>query len=350
MDFNINGYIDFAYQFNIIIKNKDYHNFDQLFLKFSDKYYINESLTLSIYNQMIDIIPIILILGADINTYNGFPLYLACELQNENIVQILLNNNADISYENYRTINVSIKNNNMNIITMLIDHLSTSLTIDKATLFLQYSFLHHNLSMANLWIDYGADINKAYNNYVVNANFIDNHIVQFIINNNVNPNDDKCCTLQYAVQCGDMNLIKLLFEYGANISDIAYGDFRNLIKTCQIEPIKFLLCQNFQIKEHELLIPLVARNNVEIIKLLMDYGLDIKIYGQQVLHMCFEFESIETLKFLLDNGLDIQLINQDKLEYITKSKIKIVELLETYGFECNIELHNKKFENFLENI
>jgi ankyrin repeat protein len=275
-------------------------------------------------------------LGADINTFNGISIIWACKYKHIEIIPIILNAGADISCDNYQCIKVAIENNLINTVYDLFDYCRHEILLENLTEFIEVSIVANNFVLINYWTGCGGNLFNAFKKYIENNNSYNFNTIKFIIEQGVNPHFDNYTLLKYSVRSGDFNLMKLLLENGADMQKISYLEFRDLVKTEQIKSIIYLLESGYVIDDNKLLMILVVKNNVNLINVLMKYGLDIFEYGDEAIYHCINFDYCECLNFLLKNGININNLNLNKIESTCKNKLSSINLLKSYGLQFDV--------------
>ena len=229
----------------------------------------------------------------------------------------------------------------------------------------QYSLLCYlcklpetNISVIKLILDYGADTEIEYNKQIMVSRFFNNTYNKYVpknsMMNNHKFNDKKCikytplsflCMQEFI----NMELIKLLIDYGANVNCIIQND--TTIQT----PLIYLCKQE--------------NHNLQLIKYLVEHGANVNCFGEEngtkiplLVYICVRKTCDMTLlKYILDNGADTNIeftisnaqylsnpISYTLLPYLCKqnnTNIEIIKFLLCYGADVNKEI-KESFSDF----
>ncbi|CAH0395611.1 unnamed protein product [Bemisia tabaci] len=215
--------------------------------------------------NQIDIVKLLLDLGADVNAQKGEPLHRAVLLGRKDIIKVLLDRGARtyFKYEKNKTLlHVAAEKGDENTVKMLINKKAPIkvVTDDNLTPLFSASRNGHE-DVVKLLIAKQADVNFA-SNYGT--------------------------PLDAALESGHFKVVEILLEHGAE-----FGSEDNRNKTPFEIAIK---CGNFERAK-----TLLQQNDIEINVENSD--------GETLLHTASEEGNVEVVKFLVDNGADVNARN-----------------------------------------
>lgn len=179
-----------------------------------------------------------------------------------------------------------------------------------ASSYLNYD--HTRLSIIKMLLEYGADIHHKKEMPLYRACYYGNYdIAKYLLENGaiatVNP---KC--IQQPVADGNIELVKLLMEYGA---DIRYKNDKPLYIACSFrhfDMVEFLISKGADpsSKSRKFLLCALGSNNRRIIEIMRNNGMDIDSTDRNLLVTTAKKYCINSIKYLLDIGCkpDIDLI------------------------------------------
>ncbi len=137
--------------------------------------------------------------------------------------------------------------------------------------------------------------------------------------------------LVWASYLGDIELIKVLVEAGANVNEALGTRNIPLIEASNIDVINYLIKQGTDFKEYgyELLIAAVDDEHAEKLKILLEHIGDINEvdeHGDTVLHYAAKsYAPLDIVKLLVDNGIDWKIKNNDgktALDFADEEEVK----------------------------
>lgn len=123
--------------------------------------------------------------------------------------------------------------------------------------------------------------------------------------------------LVWASYLGDIELVKVLVEAGANVNESLGTRNIPLTEANNIDVINYLIKQDTDLEEYgyELLIAAIDDEHVEKLKILLEHIGDINEvdeHGDTVLHYAAKsYASLDIVKLLVDNGMDWKIKNED---------------------------------------
>lgn len=189
-------------------------------------------------------------------------------------------------------------------------------------------------------VDIGIDINQNNSEILICAIDDNNYsIVKFLIENGINIGMDNSKPLEKACRLGNIKIIKLLLDAGSNKTNI----FESTIY--DVEVVKLLIEYGYNPFDdnNTLLCNSCKNNSIDIVKYLISIGADCTKPNNQPIENVFrKYRKYEIKELLLRNGADpnhIKNTNNGKvslLEYsVRHSNLKNCELLFAYG--ANVE-------------
>lgn len=164
---------------------------------YNNKFDINElnnALTLSSYNDNVDIVKLLLEYGADVHTENEYSLRNASSCGNTRIVKLLLEYGANVHAVYNKSIIDATINNHKEVVLLLLKYGADIHESDYAHSAFENAAYTGNIDILQIFIDH--EYNNNNNNFNYNLNNI----------------------LKFACYQGYIDCVKLLLKYGADIS------------------------------------------------------------------------------------------------------------------------------------
>ncbi len=256
----------------------------------------NTALMQAVYGKHLHIITFLVEQGANVNLINKDGWSALLYASNRDIFRYLLKHNADPTVTAESGFNILM---------------AAAYAGDKATL-------------AD-FIKQGADINskdKYAWSLLINA-IKGGHfdVVKYLIDNGANVNTKTVhgwTPIMIAAEGENLAIIKYLVKNGADINVESPDSWSLLMlaaKLGDLNTIQYLIDQNVNIhaKDQNLgwnaLSVAVYNNHLELVKLLVNKGLDISIVtkdNETLLHIAAMNDSVDTAKYLIKNGIDIE--------------------------------------------
>lgn len=258
---------------------------------------INKALVVECVSGDIKRVKYLLRKGADVNTFDAYteyhtPLYEACRIGNCEIVKLLIKKGADVNENGQLTYNEEQK-------------------IYYADLQKYYKHIYENSPVS-------AAIESA-----------DLETVKYLVEHGVdfrNMNEEKADHfLTLASKSGNSILVKYLLNQGLDSQTVKNKALGGAIRNKDYKTTKLLLENSAEIEQKELrwyLHYLEFDTDLDILKLLVEYGANIKEYLDSFSNVVFRSEA-KTLEYLKEIGININDIIADwnesrKAEYFTK--------------------------------
>ena len=159
--------------------------------------------------------------------------------------------------------------------------------------------------------------------------------------------------LHYAAKFGSLEIVKYLVEHGADVNCKNKRNksvLHNAAKSGSLEIVKYLVehgadVNNKNEKNKSVLHNAAKSGSLEMVKYLVEYGADVtcetKWENISVLHHAAESDSLEIVKYLVEHGADVN--NKDKgggsvLHNAAKSgSLQIVKYLVEHGADVNCQ-------------
>jgi ankyrin repeat protein len=311
---------------------------DYIHLNYGDTY-LHDAIT----REYHDIAKLLIEAGANLNIENRYgltPLQLAIKYNNTEIINHLINHGADVNRPDKKgetLLHWSIWNGEYDIAELLIKsgrvnlNFKNTVASDTPLIFAIYK---DQLEIVKLLIENGADFtssNKDGNTPLHSAITLNRsrEIIDFLIQKNMEiapENASDGIPLHWAVNAGDLKVVKLLYEREEplNIKD-GNGNtpLHNAIKK-KFTNIALFLIQNGaelsvedrldplleKIKNKAILLALMARKgNIGALRSLILQGVDFKKENLNLLHTAISNRDQALAEFLLENGADLKDVN-----------------------------------------
>jgi len=155
---------------------------------------------------------------------------------------------------------------------------------------------------------------------------------------------DDDCALRFACNYGHLEVAKFLLDHSADLHSYDDCALEWACENGHLEVVKLLLDRGADIhaRKDAPFYGALRNNNYKVIKLLLDRGADITGYPEEpALSFASYYGYIETVKILLDYGVDIRANNdfalrcsiggyQSKITYLLLSRYETVENLKIY--------------------
>jgi len=300
-------------------------------------------------NYYFEIYRLLIEQGANINAKDPDGrtlLILAINDQNLEICQLLINHGADVNAKDNRgrtALMGAASLGNLKICQLLIDHeADVNAKDNKGWTALMAAADRDHLKICQLLINHGADINVKNNNGWTPYDYANKEIKRLLTNSNkslkkdelviqyakeanyyqlkqlmeitANTRDEYGSTvLMHATICRNLDICKLLIDYGANVNARDnYGSTALMHATlCGfIEICKLLINHGADVnakayRERTALMWAAYNGNLEICKLLINHGADVNAennYGETALKIAVSRKNKEIMDLLLSKG------------------------------------------------
>lgn len=238
--------------------------------------------------------------GSDVNSNNFEPIKKSCIYGHLDIVKLLIDAGTNYKINNCEPLCKACSNGHLDIVDFILSidpNYNTNINVNNSEP-LKQSIRHNHQDIFNLLIKYGADI-ITHSNLLIYESINSKTVwaLQYFILNHTNIlfNNDNSKALVKACESGLTQLVKLLLN---NNTDINCFNGLPLIKSIEgshYELINFLLSNGAKLDPIDnSLVSQTISKSPEIIKLLLDHGLDVNILSKNV------------LKKLIDKGLIIK--------------------------------------------
>jgi ankyrin repeat protein len=200
---------------------------------------------------------------------------------------------------------------------------------------LRMSSSEGHTKIVELLIEYGSNIH-ALNDYPLRHSSACGHIdiVRLLINKGANINAGNSYAFRYAAFNGHTEIVKLLLEKGVNIHANNNEAFFQSLKNGHIETIKLFINKLGSNVLEEALRRRSADGSIEIVKLLLDHGVNIHAMNDVALYrsVFYNHNNIDMVHLLLERGADPNAQNGAILRTsIENGYTDITELLIKYG-------------------
>lgn len=271
--------------------------------------------------------------GVDVNTvYDGkdMPdatvLYLAVVNNNDEMARYLIEHGADVhqTYDGYSLLHFAVENNDEALAQLLLENdIGSDTKNDNGTAPIHIATQMGNVAMVELLLKHGAKVD-------------------------VLTNED-ASALHMAASVGNVKLMEVLLDHGADIDRQTYKGNTPLHYAFQHDDaIQLLLSRNADVNlENDdgetPLYQAVYTNNVSIATDLIarDADVNMRYYGNPLLHIAVEYADEEMVKLLLLNKADVNALNPSGetalYTAVSLGQLDIVRLLLEHGAEVDLE-------------
>jgi ankyrin repeat protein len=300
--------------------------------------------------------------------FNESPLIIAINNNNVDIVNLLLERNVKIDGNVFYSV---IKNNNIDLLRFILDKKDYDVNTKEGYFdtLLNYAIINNKPEIVIELIRRGADVNLEKFGLSPLQHSIDNNnlkILNILIDNNVK------CTLNILYDSFKYHISSFILllnrisslNIDINMISITYDDtlLHMAIKKNNIEIVKLLLEKGADpnIKNRAEQTPLeiaIFNYNIEIVKLLLEKGADPNIKNrakQTSLEIAILINNIEIVKLLLEKGADPNIKNRDGQTLLEIAQYKdydiIVNLLLEKGARGEIKIKSPYSTEIVEAV
>ncbi|XP_058808554.1 ankyrin-3-like [Phymastichus coffea] len=309
------------------------------------------------------------VLNNDLNGYVDYqdynPLHLAIKIKDYNIVKLLLNHNADVNatvkHNGFTPLSIAVQNKDEEIVILLYQYKVNFCTKTKDGKNILHIALENNwCKLVEVLILNQADINDQTNEgetlLFMAVKMGDEMYVELLLNYNANvnvANYKNQTPLHIAAEFSEA-IVKILLVHGAKVDEI--DDYNETplsiaVKYCNINIIKEILhykpCINNIGNKLALAYATknINQNYVQIIHILLDYGFllsDENVIDTYLLNYLISQNQLQIIKHLLKYGVNIvaSLNNLKESSFVQNAvkteNIELLKLLIWYGFDLNI--------------
>lgn len=349
--------------------------------------YGNTAIIIAIENNHIELVKLLIQCGVDIciqNFYERTALYFAIKYNNLEIAKLLIDTNREIiKYDNiYYLYETAIDNENIDMIKFLLennvyenDNKNCLREVIRCSIF-SSKITKKGLEILKIILDQNIDLNSE--DYSGSTIFtisieenVDIDVIKLLLEYGANLNykfDDGDTPLSLAIIYERQEVAELLIEKGADINSRDISGDTIFIKAC--------LCKNFKLaklllekgvnineannKGETALTVAIKNNDIKLVKYLLEYSetnaliLKNNPYGANPNVMDHQGKTplykarknIEMFKMLLEHGTDPNLHaeNEDNLIFtlIKENKLEQIKLLIKYGVDINMKDSEEK--------
>lgn len=290
---------DIYFKDNIVIRTAAYNN------HFDTVKYLNENLFCNIRalndsilrvcceSGYLELAKYVIESGSDVNSNDSEPIKKSCIYGHTEIVKLLVEHGANYKQHNNEFFSKACSNGYFDIVKYLI---SKGVDINSNNSEpLKLSIRHSYINIFNLLIDYGADITTNANTLIYESvNNKMEQITNYFIDKKLHLIGDNSKSFVKACEFGNIQLASLMLN---NFTDINCFNGKPLVKSiegCHYELVKFLLTKKVILKpiENNLISQTISKSP-QIVKLLIDNGLDLHILSNKVLKKLIKHEIID---------------------------------------------------------
>ncbi|XP_076285931.1 transient receptor potential cation channel subfamily A member 1-like [Lasioglossum baleicum] len=264
--------------------------------------------------------------GANVNVKNirgETPIVNAIQNRDTKMIELLLTNGADIK-EDPEVVCTAVMCGNLELVEDLLKN-GTDVNMLNGNIYYRNSLLHRavnekQVQMAKLLINYGANVNvkdTREETPIVNAiQNRDTKMIELLLTNGADIKEDPkvVCT---AVRCRNLELVEDLLKNGADINALDNMYFGNsflhmAVKTKQVQMVKLLINYgaNVNVKDSQGETPIVnaiQNRDKKMIELLLTNGVDIK-EDPKVLRAAVENGNLKIVEDILMEGADVNML------------------------------------------
>ncbi|XP_076285606.1 uncharacterized protein LOC143211647 [Lasioglossum baleicum] len=326
----------------------------------------NSILHSAVYWRQVQMAKLLINYGANVNVKNCLgetPIVNAIYNRDTKMIELLLTNGADIK-EDPKILLAAVETGNLKIVEdILTDCADVNMLLFDCTEFYTWAPPLHKavkrkqVQMVELLINYGANVNVKNSQGetpIVNAiKNRDTKMIELLLTNGADIKEDPkvVCT---AVSCGNLKLVKDLLKNGAHVNMLHGGlDFiHNLLHKAvdgkQVQMAKLLINYgaNVNVKNSQGETPIVnaiKNRNTKLIELLLTNGADIK-EDPKVVGTAVRCGNQELVEDLLKNGADVNMLHGG-LDFrhsllhkaVDGKQVQMAKLLINYGANVNVK-------------
>lgn len=269
-------------------------------------------------------------------------MHYACYIGDFELVKCLIENNILIDYDSMYN---AIHNKHINILHYLIEHNNDLKRLDNMNnTYLHYTVINNLFEASKLLVEKGCDVNAKNKDNLTPlhcAMFTDNSdLIEFLINlANLNILDhEKNTLLHTAAKRDNIRIITLLLDKGLDVNALNVYNETPIFNTIKIEEYERVVLE----KENRILqMKLTTVNNLEIFKLFVNRGALITLQdvnNNTLLHFC---KHVEIFKLLLEYDFDVNHKNNNGFTSLhiasEKGNLEIINMLIDKGALLNIK-------------
>lgn len=289
------------------------------------------SLSYAIVNDNIEVVALLLKQGLSFKKhYDGFhgmtDLMLAVENNSIKVAQKIIDKTDLINVndeENNNAVYYAVKHNNYELVKLLIEngaHVESGLG---------EAIANNNYDMCKILLENGASTEGSLS---FSADIRNLEIAELLVYYGANVNEGPIYTpLEVAIEKGNFELVKLLFENGARgeLDDLLVRSFSSK----NIEIVKYLLDRGARVGK-----TLYLCEDINILAYLVENGISLNTAsdeGKTILMTACEKNNVELTKYLIWNNADLSKKNRSGETALIiaakKSNFELVKLLVDYG-------------------
>ena len=249
-------------------------------------------LDIAAYNNDIDMVKYLLSKKGDLTGFRCDPLHYACKNGNVKMVKLFIRAGINVNYCDGLAIYDAIKeyNNELNATKIIKMLLKAGLNrIERTSPKYNGAFIYH------------FDLIET----IVGRNYA--KALKIILDTGYKMLDSEAeKAIEIAIRNQNIEILKILLRYGANLKNISLKHFRDTVMTGNYELTKFLLEKGINKEERALSIACMNGYD-EIVKLLLDYGYNPN-YNRSApfISACMKCKQVSTIKKLVAKGARIR--------------------------------------------
>jgi len=250
------------------------------------------------------------------------PLMYAIQEESLPLIKLLINYGADVNFTLHGGISpliLAVQKNSIPMVELLL-HYGAQVNITDGLWeysSLIYAIEEDSLSMAKLLIDHGANVNYGRGTLIRSAIKQKSvAILQLLLENGAKVNE--IAIIMYAVRVGDLEIFKYLYPYAANINFSDRYDSNSLIKSIdksgKTEIFEYLIKHNLNDISDKIVKNIIFNNQLELLKILMNNNFDINFRddeGNTLLVYAIKNCNKSMVDYLISIGANISNINNE---------------------------------------
>ncbi|PVV01741.1 hypothetical protein BB560_003830 [Smittium megazygosporum] len=206
---------------------------------------------------------------------------------------------------------------------------------------------HGNLDVLKLLFRFGANIedNKsiALSTACNRGHF---EIVEYLLDSGIDIHADNEIALMSASKAGNVQMIKLLIENGVSLNENGERALVCTIENNKSDAAKFLFEQGVKLEadKESLLVKASNGYHSDLVRILIELGADIHCESDIALRKAIEHQNLKLVEYLVQKGADLQSNNNIALKIaLAREEIAIVKFLVENGADVNAKCGNMPF-------
>ena len=173
----------------------------------------------------------------------------------------------------------------------------------------------NNIQIMSYFLEMGKDIHGEKNSSIINAvNYGHFEMVKFLVENGADVNAFDNTAVKLSITKGNFDIVKYLFENGVDFSNGCYLVLA--VVYLRIEIVQFLLDNGADVhwNDDEVFRRAARMGDLEIVKLLIEYGAYVN--NNSALMNAVERKNLSIIRFLIENGANSSIVPIEIMEKI----------------------------------